>query len=212
MIPLSAGVVVVAGTVVGGIVVVEGTDVGTVVVAEGTVPPLIGSAATIIQSCTILVLLKVPVASFTVRETVNEPGFVQVWEGFCSVDVAPSPKSHSHDAALVDRSSNHAENGANPWLNESCTTKSADGWSAADPIPTSPVITRMTTSRNEIREPYIIGGRKTCGIFGNVFNPIVIEQPGDNSRLRYPGLPPTTLFYVLPGKILDTKVFTGGYP
>jgi hypothetical protein len=50
-----------------------------------------------------------------VRYTQYVPGVTKVWIGFCSVDVAPSPKSHfQEEGSPVERSVNVTFRGAHP--------------------------------------------------------------------------------------------------
>jgi hypothetical protein len=92
-------------------------------IASGDVPEVIAEikdatgAATV--SLTVMypdsetVLL--PSALVVVRVTVYVPADEKVCEGFCSVDVPPSPKDHAHDVGeLADESTNCTVSGAVP--------------------------------------------------------------------------------------------------
>src|SRR5687767_2660409 len=60
-----------------------------------------------------------PAAFDATSRTVNSPAEVNVWAGFRSVDVAPSPKSHAQDVGLpVEVSVNATSNGAWPEVTE----------------------------------------------------------------------------------------------
>jgi hypothetical protein len=46
-----------------------------------------------------VIVFEQPSALVIVSETLKSPSLVYVWEGFCAVDVLPSPKFHSQVAA-----------------------------------------------------------------------------------------------------------------
>ena len=83
-----------------------------------------------------------PLAPVTFKETSYNPLDSYKWEGFCSIEVDPSPKFHSHATAPVELSVKSTVNGPQP--NVGVAAKSAF------------TISTLITSREVEEQPTIV--------------------------------------------------------